>query len=142
MRYLALLFLLLASTSYGTITRVQVATGTVGTTNKATFGVTVSALTAGNYLLVAVGSSTVKKMKITLTATNDLVGGFVAQVINATGTYVDLYLFKINAGGATTVTVATLDALTMAYCAVVTEYSATNLTPDTWSNLTGSGTTL
>ena len=136
------MLLLLVTPVYGTITRVQLATGTVGSTNKATFGVTVSALTAGNYLVVAVASSTVKKFKISLTATNDLIGGAVAQTINAAGVYTDIYLFKINTGGATTVTVATLDALTMAYCAVVTEYSATNLTPDVWQNNTGSSTTL
>ncbi|PYS92488.1 MAG: hypothetical protein DMF62_00335 [Acidobacteria bacterium] len=142
MRYLILLFLFLTSTLQGTITRVQVATGNVGTTNKATFGVTVSALTAGNYLVVALGAATPKKFKITVTGAFDLVGGGVGQGANTTGSYTDIYLYKINVGGATTVTVATIDALTTVYAVVVAEYSGTNLIADIWSANTSSGSTL
>lgn len=142
MKRLILLLMLLASTSYGTITRVQSASGNTGAANAATIAVTVSALTAGNYLLVSIASSVIKRHTVTLAAATDLVGGSVAQGYNSVGQFAHTDFYRIRTGGATTVNVNNLDALTSAYSVVVVEYSAKNLTPDVFATSTGGSATL
>lgn len=135
MRFLSLLLsvLLAVSSAQATIARVQAVAATTLTGAGTTLTFSPSALTTGNYIIIAICSSGGQDMRMSTSEAN-LIGGRVAYSYSSGSTiFVTIYFYKVISGGQTSITAITAAANTTQMAGILVEYSGRNITPDTWA---------